>query len=149
MKKILKYGGLLLLLIIVVLLITGLYNMRDRHRGYYIDIDREPDGEGIVSAGFAALKITPEITYRWTDVMGNSRYNPHEGDTWEDLTGTGRFDAVWMAGFHNSKPAQGINDDLWARAMVIDDGNTRLAWVVLDAIGLFGCDVIDIRKSLP
>ena len=149
MKKILKYTGLVILLIILVLLITGLYNMRDRHRGYYIDIERTPPEPGIIGAGFAAVKITPEVIDRWTDVRGNARYNPGEGDTYEDLTGSGRFDAVWMAGFHNSKPAQGIHDDLWARAMVIDDGNTRLAWVVLDAIGLFGCDVIDIRKSLP
>lgn len=33
--------------------------------------------------------------------------------------------------------------------MVLDDGHTRLAWVAIDAIGLFGCDVIDIRKSIP
>ncbi len=37
--------------------------------------------------------------YTWTDVKGNAIYRPKEGDSYEDITGSGRFDAVWMAGF--------------------------------------------------
>ena len=147
--KILKYAALILLALLIVLVLVAFYNMRDRHRGYSLDIDIEAPPPGTVMAGFAALTITPEVVDTWTDVKGNARYNPDEGDTFVDVTGTGRFDAVWVAGFHNSKPAMGVNDDLWARAMVLDDGQTRLAWVALDAIGMFGCDIIDIRKSLP
>ncbi len=149
LKKILKYTTVIISTVILLALLFSLYNMRDRHRGYFIDIDIEASDPVTIQAGFAAFTITPDITDIWTDVKNNSRYNPADGDTYEDLTGSGRFDAVWMAGFQNSKPAKGIHDDLWARALVLDDGNTRLAWVSLDAIGLFGCDVIDIRKRLP
>ncbi len=149
MKKILQYTGVLLVVVVLLLIAFGFYNLRDRHSGYYIDIDIDAPEPARVHAGFAALTITPEITDTWNDVEGNARYNPEQGDTYEDVTGSGRFDAVWMAGFHNRKPAKGIHDDLWARAMVLDDGQTRLAWVALDAIGLFSCDVIDIRKQLP
>ncbi len=114
-----------------------------------MDLDIKAPPEGRVLAGFAAMKITPEITDTWTDVKGNSRFMPEEGDTFKDITGSGNFDAVWLAGFSNRKAAKGVHDDLWARAMVLDDGQTRMAWVALDAIGLFGCDVIDIRKSIP
>lgn len=130
-------------------LIYALFNLRDRHRGYLIDIDQKSPKEAVIHAGFSAITITPDIVDTWTDKEGNFVYNPDQGDTYEDLTGTGRFDAVWMAGFQRSKPAQGVNDDLWARAMILDDGNTRLAWVVLDAIGFNGDDIISVRKRIP
>ena len=139
-------------LLLVVLLSAGAYTwhqLRDRHPGYAVDIDITAPDVGVVRAGFAATSITPEITDTWTDVSGNFQYRPNEGDTYEDVTGSGRFDAVWMAGFQNAKPAQGVHDDLWARAMVLDDGQTRLAWVVLDAIGFSADDVIEVRKRLP
>jgi hypothetical protein len=149
MKKIFKYSGIFLLILISALIITAFFNMRDRHPGYFVDIDIKAPDQVKLQAGFSAFAITPEIIDTWTDTRGNSRYRPGEGDTFEDLTGSGKFDAVWMAGFHNGKPAQGVHDDLWARTMVIDDGQTRIAWVSLDAIGFFGCDVIDVRKRLP
>ncbi|MFP4366582.1 MAG: neutral/alkaline non-lysosomal ceramidase N-terminal domain-containing protein [bacterium] len=149
MRNVLKYTGFSLIAIILALVIGFRYNVKDRHKGYNVDINIESSSPDIVRAGFSAVKITPVITDTWTDVKGNARYNTKEGDTYKDISGSGQFDAVWMAGFHNRKPAKGINDDLWARAMVLDDGHTRLAWVVLDAIGIFGCEIIDIRKSLP
>jgi hypothetical protein len=36
-----------------------------------------------------------------------------------------------------------------ARTMVIDDGITRLALVILDVIGFMHDDVVDVRKMLP
>jgi hypothetical protein len=44
---------------------------------------------------------------------------------------------IGIAGFSNARAANGIHDELWARAMVIDDGPTRIAMVSLDAIGFF------------
>ncbi len=149
MRKILIYGGILLLLVIVMVAAYGMYNMRDRHPEYRVDINRTAQDDVVVEAGFSAVSITPEITDTWVDASGNYRYEPDQGDTYEDVTGSGDFDAVWMAGFHNRKPARGVNDDLWARAMVLDDGRTRLAWVVLDAIGFFADHIIDVRKRLP
>ena len=148
-KKILLFGAIALLLLIVAAASFGLYNLRDRHPGYGISLDIRALADTTIHAGFAAVGITPEITDTWTDVTGNYRFDPRGGDTWVDVTGSGRFDAVWMAGFQSNKPAAGVNDDLWARAMVLDDGRTRIAWVVLDLIGFSGCDIIDIRKRLP
>ncbi|MGF1585344.1 MAG: neutral/alkaline non-lysosomal ceramidase N-terminal domain-containing protein [Bacteroidales bacterium] len=149
MKKLLWFSGIFVLGLFLAVLIYGLYNMRDRHKGYHLDINIKATEPVRLHAGFAALTITPRVIDTWTDTQGDARYNPDEGDTFDDRTGSGQFDAVWMAGFQNKKPANGIHDDLWARAMVIDDGNTRIAWVALDAIGFFGCDVIDVRKHIP
>lgn len=149
MKLFVKSLISILVAIIFLFLIYALFNLRDRHRGYNIDISRESPGEVVVRAGFAAVSITPDIIDRWTDTVGNYYYNPEDGDTYEDVNGSGSFDAVWMAGFQSSKPAQGVHDDLWARAMVLDDGNTRLAWVVLDAIGFNGDDIISVKKRIP
>jgi hypothetical protein len=71
-----------------------------------------------------------------------------KGESFTDGNGNGKFDPVWIAGFSNNRPANGIHDDLWARAMVIDDGKTRLAIVVLDAIGFMNNDVIDLRSRI-
>lgn len=149
MKIFVKSLVSILLVALFLSLIYTLFNLRDRHRGYNIDIHRVSPGEVVVQAGFSAVSITPEIVDRWTDTLGNFYYKPEDGDTYEDVTNSGRFDAVWMAGFQSSKPAQGVNDDLWARAMVLDDGNTRFAWVVLDAIGFNGDDIISVRKRIP
>jgi hypothetical protein len=56
-------------------------------------------------------------------------YNEADGDTYTDKNGNGQFDAVWLAGFQNNRPASGVHDDLWARTMILDDGSTRIALV--------------------
>ncbi len=57
-------------------------------------------------------------------------------------------ESLWMAGFGNNRPAEGIHDDTWSRVMVIDDSNSRLAIVALDVIGFMHDDVVDVRKML-
>ncbi len=89
-------GVFLLPALIVIATIIG-YNVRDRHRGYHVDIRIEAPEDTVVYAGFSAIPVTPEITDTWTDYKRNYRYRPDEGDTYDDVTGSGRFDAVWMA----------------------------------------------------
>jgi hypothetical protein len=43
---------------------------------------------------------------------------------------------VYLAGFASNKPAAAIHDDLWARCLLLEQGGTRVAWVVCDIIGL-------------
>ena len=62
--------------------------------------------------------------------------------------GDGEFQVVWLAGFHNTRPAQGVHDDLWARAIVFDQGETRVAVVSLDLVGWFYSDVQRTREML-
>ncbi|MBN1109077.1 MAG: hypothetical protein JXR66_00435 [Bacteroidales bacterium] len=149
MKKFLTGAGLLLLIIIAGILFTGIINLKDRHPGYKADMKIISRHSSPLKAGFAAMPITPEVTDRWTDANNDARYRPKDGDTFTDGNGNGKFDPVWMAGFSNSRAANGIHDDLWARTMVLDDGQTRLAVVVLDAIGFMNCDVIDVRERIP
>ncbi|NCB07809.1 MAG: hypothetical protein EOM73_06565, partial [Bacteroidia bacterium] len=149
MNKILKFLGIALLLLTGGFIIWSFSNMRDRHKGYDTSLKIQAQHLSGIKAGFAAVPITPEVPDRWEDKNGDAQYNPKEGDTFTDLNGNGIFDAVWIAGFSNSKPANGIHDDTWARTMIIDDGKNRLAIVALDAIGFMNDDVVDVRKMIP
>jgi len=142
--------------ILVFLLIVGigiaaylLYRFRDRHFGYSVDLDVQNERLVPLQVGFSAVPITPIGYDSWTDANEDARYTPEDGDTFIDENGNGQFDPIYMAGFQNRRPAQGVHDQLWARAMVIDDRQTRLALVALDAIGFGNDDVIDVRKMLP
>jgi hypothetical protein len=144
---------LILAAVVLVLLLTtffwAYYNTRDRNPGYALALNIVPaESSPQLKVGFAAMPINPKITDTWTDANGDARYNPDDGDTYEDVNQNGRFDAVWMAGFQNSRPALGIHDTLWARTMLIDDGNTIISFTSLDAIGFGHDDVLDVRKRI-
>jgi hypothetical protein len=148
MIKYIKWTGLILMLALIILSIFVYSNLKDRNPGYLVDLEIKPTESGIIKAGFSSLPITPEIPEQWHDANKDSQYDPKDGDTFIDRNGNGVFDAVWMAGFHNKRAASGIHDDLWARTIVLDDGNTRLALTVIDAIGLFHDDIIDVRNKI-
>ena len=65
---------------------------------------------------------------------------PDEGE------GDGDFQAIWLAGFHNGRPVKGVHDDLWARTIVFEKGDTRIGLMVLDVIGFFYDDVQRVRQ---
>ena len=150
MKKWLKRIGLVLLGIVLLLGIWMFWNVRDRNPGYEVDLDlRGAETPGPIKVGFAALPITPEIVDTWNDVNGDSKFREKDGDTYNDLNNNGKFDAYWIAGFSNQRAANGVHDDVWARVIVFDDGQNRLALVSLDAIGFRHDNVIEIRESIP
>jgi len=150
MKKWLKRIGLVLLGIVLLLGIWMFWNVRDRNPGYEVDLDlRGAETPGPIRVGFAALPITPEIVDTWNDVNGDSKFREKDGDTYNDLNNNGKFDAYWIAGFSNQRAANGVHDDVWARVIVFDDGQNRLALVSLDAIGFRHDNVIEIRESIP
>ncbi|MEM9934750.1 MAG: neutral/alkaline non-lysosomal ceramidase N-terminal domain-containing protein [Bacteroidota bacterium] len=148
MKKVLIRSLLFICLIITGFLAFLWWQFRDRHPEYEVNLTVIPQSESILHAGFAALPITPQVIDTWQDANKDARYIPEEGDTFDDNNGNGKFDAVWLAGFQNRRPAQGIHDELWARTMVLDDGNFRMAIVSLDCIGLGSDDIIRIRKAV-
>jgi hypothetical protein len=123
-------------------------NGMDRFPNYVVDLNIEPSQLQVIKVGFAAFPITPKIEDTWTDADKNAQFNPEMGDTYQDNNKNGRFDAYWLAGFQNQRPANGVNDDIWARAVVIDDGKTRLALVGIDLIGFGHDDVVAVRKML-
>jgi len=149
MKTFFKALAYILLGLIVLIVFWAHSNLKDRNPGYKADLKILNHKPSALKAGFAAFPITPEVPDRWIDKNKDAEYHPEDGDTFTDGNGNGVFDGVWIAGFGNSRAANGIHDDVWARTMVIDDGTTRMAIVVLDAIGFMNDDIIDIRKRIP
>jgi len=149
MKTFFKILGLVLLVLIIGLLFWFHTNLKDRHPGYKADLTILNAKPNPLNVGFAAFPITPEVPDKWIDKNKDAEYHSEDGDTFIDGNENGVFDGVWIAGFGNSRAANGIHDDTWTRTMIIDDGKTRLAIVVLDAIGFMNDDVIDIRSRIP
>jgi len=149
MKTVLKIIGSILLLITITISIWISTNLKDQNPDYKADLKIINKDQSELHAGFAAVKITPEVPDSWVDANNDARYDPKDGETFSDGNGNGKFDPVWIAGFGNGRAANGIHDDLWARTMVIDDGKTRLAIVALDVIGFMSNEVIDVRNLIP
>ncbi|GAA5221547.1 hypothetical protein [Membranihabitans marinus] len=148
MKKWILRLSIVLLIAVIALLFWAKHNMRDRHPGYEVNITLKQDVKEVdLQIGFGKTKITPTIIDTWEDANGNARFD--EGEVYNDVNNNGEFDAVWIAGFSNNKPANGVHDDVWARTMLVDDGESRVAMVSLDAVGYMYADVVDIRQSIP
>lgn len=138
----------LFLLLVASFLLYSFFQFKDRHEGYFLNLAYdEPNSKGF-QAGFGKFDISPEQYDTWTDTDGDARFNEEKGDFFHDLNGNGKFDPIWLAGFHQNRPASGINDPLWARSMVIDNGSFRLALCVIDMISFGNDEVIDVRKRL-
>jgi hypothetical protein len=54
----------------------------------------------------------------------------------------------WIAGYGNNRPAEGVHDDIWTRAMAIGDGKTTLVIVSDDLIGLLFPDTREIAGNV-
>jgi len=93
-----------------------------------------PYEPGVTYAGAAVIDMTPIITDLWTDEEGDGSYLP--GDAYVDEDGDGEFDAVWIGGFGPLRPATGVHDPVYARAVVIARDGEYIAWVALDFVGL-------------
>src|SRR4030095_12211270 len=119
---------LTILLLLVLTAIAGGYawvrmRMHGPFRDYRVDTEfisgpAESSAEPL-SVGIALREITPNLgDYDpWTDADHNSRFEPAKGDTYEDRNQNGDFDLVWLGGFNVNRPAQGVNDPLWVRAI--------------------------------
>ncbi len=67
----------------------------------------------------------------------------------EDITpAIARDRPVYMAGFGPNRKATGVHDPLLARAVVLRQGDTRVALVGLDLIGFFHPNVMKVRGRL-
>lgn len=145
----------LFVVILLLILFSGggvLYNIRDRNRGYELDVTLPKQLPAYttdhIKVGLASVPITPILPDKWVDADSNGRFDSAKGDSLIDGNGNKKLDAIYLAGFHNNRPAAGIHDDIWARCVVWDDGDLRVAYVALDAIGFFHDDVIQVRKQV-
>jgi hypothetical protein len=108
--------------------------------------------------GVAAVAITPfgpnpdwdgTITdsgvwgEKFQDLNHNGRWDPGEpfeddpGNSLLDPSSSGKYDGIYLAGFGHNRLATGRHDDLWARALVLESSQTRIAIVSLDLIGYY------------
>ncbi|MFY9570054.1 MAG: neutral/alkaline non-lysosomal ceramidase N-terminal domain-containing protein [Blastocatellia bacterium] len=108
--------------------------------------------------GVAAIPITPfgrnvdwdgTITESgvWGEIFSDTNHNSRwdAGEPFEDDPGNdaldqssrGKYDGIYLAGFGNNRIATGKHDDLWARAIVLEFGETRIAIVSIDLIGYY------------
>jgi hypothetical protein len=65
-----------------------------------------------------------------------------------DPQSAGKWDGVWANAGFGSKCTLGMHDDTWARAVVIEVKNERVALVSLDVVGLFNIEVRRARQEL-
>ncbi|UQA57703.1 hypothetical protein [Polyangium aurulentum] len=100
--------------------------------------------EGDLFAGAAAKPITPTLE-TWQDTNGNSLWDV--GEAFDDKNGNGQWDGVWLAGFSNGRAATAVHDEVWARALVLEQGDVSVGMVALDCVGYFHQDVLAIRLA--
>ncbi len=126
----------------------------------------EPGGDTTLYAGAAAVAITPDCWEEWVDANDNAEYGVTQGDTYldcgcdrlcpgdegytapDDGEGDGTFQTAWLAGSSNGRAVSEIHDDLWARAVVLNQGETTLAIVSVDLVGYFRGAVKEIEAEL-
>ena len=146
-------GGFACLFLIVAVVVA--WRAKGPYRSYRLNVletaatkGAEP---GALEIGVAVRDITPDLSQYdpWEDVDGDNRYRPEKGDTYTDANNNGRFDAVWLAGFNNNRPAQGVHDPLWVRALAYRNNGVTGVMVSIDSIGMTNERFIKVRKSLP
>lgn len=151
MNFISRHKILTALLILVIVMGGCLAScMRGPYHNYELDVLAPEPGAhaqvGTLEIGVAMRDITPNLDNYdpWVDVNENGKFDPGI-DTYTDINGNGKFDGVWIAGFGTNRPATGVNDPQWARAMVLRNNGVTIALVTVDAIGLFHNSVIRAR----
>ncbi|MBL9009475.1 MAG: neutral/alkaline non-lysosomal ceramidase N-terminal domain-containing protein [Myxococcales bacterium] len=98
-----------------------------------------------LSVGYGQVDVTP-LVEPFDDKNKNDLRDPDEPFT--DRNGNGVFDAYWIAGYGNGRMALGVHDPVWARAIVVRQGNTTVALVSMDALGLFYEETAEVEKLL-
>lgn len=153
--RLLRRLAFALLLLAVGIAVFVRVRMHGPDRDYRVDtaFDSLANGrpaDAPLLVGVARRDITPDLARfdPWTDHDGDSQFKPDKGDTFVDRNANGDFDFVWLGGFHSNRPAQGINDPLWTRALAFRHHDTTLVIVSIDCVGLTHERFIKLRKSI-
>jgi hypothetical protein len=72
----------------------------------------------------------------------------HAGFGEVDITPSLEGKPVWLAGFGHGRKATRVHDPLMARAVVLDDGKSKIAIASVDLVGLFREPVLRVRQQL-
>jgi hypothetical protein len=89
--------------------------------------------------------ITPTGVWgeKFEDKNGNGVWDSGEpfaddpGNSELDASSKNKYDGIYLAGFGSKRMATGKHDDLWARTIVLEYGQTKLAIVAIDFIGYY------------
>ena len=109
------------------------------------DKDCQDSSEDTLLVGYGQVDVTP-LVEPFDDKNGNKLRDADE--TFTDRNGNGVFDGYWIAGYGNGRLALGVHDPVWARAIVLRQGNTTVALVSMDALGLFYEETAEVEKLL-
>lgn len=106
--------------------------------------------DGNLFAAVSMEKITAKITEKLTFSARSKpwEYKANGGDKFEDTNGNGTFDGTWIAGFGTGRAAAGVNDEQYVRAVVLKQGNTKLAMVSIDCVGWMYEEIERTRAQL-
>ncbi|MCX8065180.1 MAG: hypothetical protein N3G21_08405 [Candidatus Hydrogenedentes bacterium] len=150
---ILKWTLIIIIGIVVLSYLWLLSRMRGPYHNYTLDfLIPDPSSNptpSILEVGVAKRDITPvlELFDPWEDVNNNGKFDPGV-DRFEDRNKNGRFDGIWIAGFGTNRPAKGIHDPQWVRAIALRNNGVTLVMATFDAIGIYHNDFITIRKMV-
>lgn len=102
-------------------------------------------------AGAALRDISPDMTTAetlTTDLNGNGEFDEAMGDTFDDVDGDGLFEGEWIAGFGTGRAASAINEENrpWVRTLVLANDDVTVAFVSVDAVGIF-IDEMDLIRD--
>lgn len=124
------------------------WNVHPPHPDYAVDLTTTALPGPPLLAGVAVVDMTTSIPDAFDDTDGNGLYDSWN-EVWHDGNGNRRFDARWMAGFEQNKPATGVLDPLTARAVILQRGDLSVGIVTLDLVGLLYPEVVRIRLEEP
>lgn len=103
-------------------------------------------GDGTFQVGVSKELINPTLVEtEWTDTDMDNHWSSDE--PFVDVNGNMEFDATWIAGYGNGRPATGFHDELSVRAIAFREGDTTLVIAVLDVVGYFIDDMDKIKAD--
>lgn len=69
-------------------------------------------------------------------------------DNFTDTNRNGIFDGVWMAGFQNNRPAQGVHDDLTTRCLALSYDSDYVVFCSVDFIGFLANRTRNVKERM-
>lgn len=108
------------------------------------------EGDDVLYVGASKIEITPVIDdtteIQTLDVNGDGLFQSYMGDTFRDTNGDGIFNGVWLAGYDVGRPASGVNNPTWARAIALRRNGVTMALVAIDVVGYFNNEIEAARQ---
>ncbi len=140
-----------------VLVIAALLFFYSLRRGPYHNYELDfilPAAEasvtpGQLEVGVAIRDVTPDMSQydTWEDTTGTGRWDRKE-DRIIKRTDSRRFQPAWLAGFQVWRPAKGVNNEQWVRAIALRNNGVTVVMVTIDSVGIYHNDYITIRKMV-